>query len=429
MTPGGRLSAAIEILDEVLARHRPAGEAARDWGQAHRFAGSGDRAAITNLVNAAMRCRQSIAWTMDAETPRALALGALKLSWNLSADEIAGIADGSKFSPPPLSADEHTVLAGKEGLAGAPDWVLGDFPQWLTPAFGAVYGDDAVQEGRGLAGRAPLDLRVNTLKTDREHVLKALSRFSAKFTPYSPNGLRIALGEGPQRVPNIESHALHGRGRIEVQDEGSQIAAEIAQARPGMQVVDYCAGAGGKTLALCACMNNKGQIHAHDSSERRLRPIFERLRRAGVRNCQVRAGPDLLSELNSRADLVLVDAPCTGSGVWRRRPDAKWRLRQSMLDKRIEEQREILHRAAPLVRPGGQLVYVTCSVLPAENDEQIKQFLGANQEFSLVPWKRGWAATLSGPPPFSANGSDLTLQLTPARHATDGFFIAILERH
>ncbi|NND48795.1 MAG: MFS transporter, partial [Rhizobiales bacterium] len=215
-------------------------------------------------MNATLRRRQSIAWMMDAETPRSLALGALKLSWKQSAEEIADIADGGRFSPPPLSEGERAVLSAEDRLAGAPDWVLGDYPEWLASAFDAAFGEDAVEEGCGLAGRAPLDLRVNTLKADREHVLKALARYSVEATRYAPNGLRIALGEGPQRAPNIESHALHGRGRIEVQDEGSQIAAELAGAQSGMQVVDYCAGAGGKTLALSASMHNKGQIHAHD---------------------------------------------------------------------------------------------------------------------------------------------------------------------
>ncbi|NND49218.1 MAG: RsmB/NOP family class I SAM-dependent RNA methyltransferase [Rhizobiales bacterium] len=429
MTPGGRLSAAIEILDEVLSRHRPAGEAARDWGRAHRFAGSGDRTAITNLVNAALRRRQSIAWTMDAETPRALALGALKLSWGLSSEEIAGIADGSGFAPQPLSEDERAVLGVEDRLAEAPDWVVGDYPEWLAPAFSAAFSNRAVEEGRGLAGRAPLDLRVNTLKSDRQQVLKALSRYKAKETKYAPNGLRIALGEGPERIPNVESHALHGRGRFEVQDEGSQIAAELAGAKAGMQVVDYCAGAGGKTLALAASMRNKGQIHAHDASERRLRPIFERLRRSGARNVQVRTGSDPLTDLQSRADLVFVDAPCTGSGVWRRRPDAKWRLRQPMLDQRISEQVEILGQSAQLVRSGGLLVYVTCSVLPAENDQQIDRFLAINQDFGVVAWKEVWAATLGTTRPESASTGDQLLQLTPARHATDGFFVAILKRH
>ncbi len=197
MTPGGRLSAAIEILDEVLSRHRPAGEAARDWGRAHRFAGSGDRTAITNLVNAALRRRQSIAWTMDAGTPRERALGALKLSWGLSSDEIASIADGSGFAPQPLSEDERAVLGAEDRLAEAPDWVVGDYPEWLAPAFSAAFGNGAVEEGRGLAGRAPLNLRVNTLKSDRQQVLKALSRYKRKRQNMRQTGCVSRLARDP----------------------------------------------------------------------------------------------------------------------------------------------------------------------------------------------------------------------------------------
>jgi 16S rRNA (cytosine967-C5)-methyltransferase len=305
--------------------------------------------------------------------------------------------------------------------------VRGDIPEWLAPRLEAAFGDRAAEEGAGLAGRAPLDLRVNTLKTGRDQVARALEKYGARPTALSPVGLRIALAEGPARPPDVEAHALHGRGRFEVQDEGSQVAALMAGARPGMQVVDYCAGAGGKTLALAATMENRGQIHAHDSEARRLRPIFERLRRAGARNVQVLSGEEGLEALTARSDLVLVDAPCTGSGVWRRRPDAKWRLKPEALEERRREQARILARAAPLVRPGGRLVYVTCSVLPAENSEQIAGFVAEHPDFTLIPWDKVWGETLGTDPPASAADGD-GLLLTPARHATDGFFIAVLGR-
>ena len=429
MTPGGRLSAAIEILDEVLARHRPATDAIRDWGRTRRFAGSADRAAINALVNAALRRRQSIAWLMGGETPRALALGALGLSWHQSPDEIAAACDGGRFAPPPLSEAERARLAGP-GVADTapPDHVRGDYPEWLTPAFAATFAERAPDEGQGLAGRAPLDLRVNTLKAGRDQVADALSRFHVRPTRLSPHGLRIALDEGPGRVANVESHALHGRGRFEVQDEGSQVAALLAGARPGMQVVDYCAGAGGKTLALAAAMENRGQIYAHDADRRRLRPIFERLRRAGARNVQVLDGAGGLAGLEARADLVLVDAPCTGTGVWRRRPDAKWRLTDRALGERVAEQREVLADAARLVRSGGRLAYVTCSVLEPENNHQIQEFMSKNGDFSVVSWQDAWADVLPGEPPASASPVAETLLLTPALNATDGFFVALLRR-
>jgi 16S rRNA (cytosine967-C5)-methyltransferase len=428
VTPGARLSAAIEILDEVAGRHRPAAEAAREWGRAHRFAGSSDRAAIASLVNAALRRRQSAAWIMGDDAPRALCLGALRLAWGLGPDDIAAIAGQGRYAPGALGEAEACALAvATDRLADAPFWVRGDIPEWLAPQLEAAFGDRAGEEGAGLAGRAPLDLRVNTLRTGRDQVARALEKYGARPTALSPIGLRIALAEGPARPPDVEAHALHGRGRFEVQDEGSQVAALMAGARPGMQVVDYCAGAGGKTLALAATMENRGQIHAHDSDARRLRPIFERLRRAGARNVQVLSGEEGLEALTARSDLVLVDAPCTGSGVWRRRPDAKWRLKPEALEERRREQARILASAAPLVRPGGRLVYVTCSVLPAENSEQVEGFVAEHSDFALIPWERVWSETLGTDPPASAADGD-GLLLTPARHATDGFFIAVLGR-
>jgi 16S rRNA (cytosine967-C5)-methyltransferase len=195
--------------------------------------------------------------------------------------------------------------------------------------------------------------------------------------------------------------------------------------------MDLCAGAGGKTLALAALMENSGQLYAYDSDRMRLRPIFERLKRAGVRNVQVLPAGDRegLDKLEGRMDLVLIDAPCTGSGVWRRRPDAKWRLSPQMLEARLAEQRAVLDESARLVKPGGRLAYITCSVLPAENRDQVDAFLARQGDFKLVPWPGLWEQALPGSsPPASADGSADTLQMTPLSHGTDGFFVAMLER-
>ncbi|KAB2915086.1 MAG: RsmB/NOP family class I SAM-dependent RNA methyltransferase [Hyphomicrobiaceae bacterium] len=429
MRPGARIKAAIEVLEEVVGRHRPAAAALADWGKSHRFAGSGDRTAIGNLVYDALRRRRSLAAQMGADTPRAIALAAASRALGLPPSGIIASADGTVHAVEALSAAEQAGLT-RELPADTPVAVRGDFPDWLTPSFERVFGSAAAEEGAALARRAPVDLRVNALKADREKVLKALARFAPMPTPLSPLGVRLAAPEGPSRTPNVEAEGGHGKGWYEVQDEASQIAALMAGAAPRAQVLDICAGAGGKTLALAGAMRNTGQIYAYDEDAARLRPIFERLKRAGVRNAQVLAAGDkaALAALGPRFDLVFVDAPCTGTGVWRRRPDAKWRLKPANLAQRQEEQRAVLESAAALVKPGGRVVYVTCSVLAEENGDQVRWFVANHAGFVTLPWRQAWTAGVGGTPPASADDGEDALLLTPGRHGTDGFFIAVLSR-
>jgi 16S rRNA (cytosine967-C5)-methyltransferase len=430
MTPGGRASAAIDILAEIDARNRPASEALKDWGVAHRFAGSGDRAAIGNLVFNVLRNRASAAWVMGDDSPRALVLRTLVAGWHMSAEAVAALADGVRHAPAPLSEAERTGLE-RELPADAPAHVRGDYPEWLAPEFERAFGARAAEEGAALARRAPVDLRANTLKADRGKVLKALRRFEAQPTPYSPFGVRIEQAPGPGKSPHVEAEPGHGKGWYEVQDEGSQLATLLAGAKPRQQVIDLCAGAGGKTLALAALMENTGQLYAYDADRMRLRPIFERLKRAGARNVQVLPAGDreALAKLQGRMDLVLIDAPCTGSGVWRRRPDAKWRLSPQMLEARRAEQHAVLAEGAPLVKPGGRLAYITCSVLPSENREQVDALLLEHPAFKLVAWPELWQTALPDVPALaSADGSAAALQMTPSRHSTDGFFVAVMQR-
>jgi len=430
MTPGARASAAIEILADIVDRKRPAADALKDWGLAHRFAGSGDRAAIGNLLFDALRRRASSAYAMGEDNPRALVLRTLFSSWGMAPEAVAALADGSRFAPAPLSAEELAGL-NRELPTDAPAFIRGDYPEWLDPQFQQAFGAQAAEEGAALATRAPVDLRVNTLKATRDKVLHALRRFNAVPTPFSPLGVRIAAGTGPSRSPHVEAEPAHGRGWYEVQDEASQIATLLSGARPKEQVLDLCAGAGGKTLALAAAMENTGQLYAYDSDRMRLRPIFERLKRAGARNAQVLNPGNAvgLVELEGKMDRVIVDAPCTGSGVWRRRPDAKWRLSPQMLEARLAEQRTVLDQVARLVKPGGRLAYITCSVLPPENRGQVDAFIARFPEFSIVPWPELWEqAAFSVAPPQSADGSIETLQMTPRSFGTDGFYVAVLQR-
>ncbi|MFM9849291.1 MAG: RsmB/NOP family class I SAM-dependent RNA methyltransferase [Hyphomicrobiaceae bacterium] len=430
MRPGARIRSAIDVLDDVIVRHRPASVALADWGKSSRFAGSGDRAAVGNLVYDALRRKLSIAARMQSDTARALILGAAGRALALAPEAIAAAADGSAHTIEPLSADELAGLS-RPVPEDAPDWVRGDFAEWLAPSLGRVFAGRVVEEGAALTQRAPVDLRVNTLKTTRDKVLKALVAAKPAATALSSVGVRLRAPEGPGRQPNVEAEPAHGKGWFEVQDEGSQIAALLAGATPRSQALDLCAGAGGKTLALAAAMENTGQLYAFDRDKIRLRPIFERLKRAGVRNTQVLQPGDTtaLNALGARFDVVLIDAPCTGSGVWRRRPDSKWRLKPQDVPERQSEQKDLLDLAAPLVKPGGRLVFVTCSILPEEGHDQIAAFLARHDAFTPILTKAAWhEAGLPGEAPPSANGRGDSLLLTPARHDTDGFFIAILRR-
>ena len=358
MTPAARLAAAIEVFAEIEARRRPAADALKDWGLAHRFAGSSDRAAIAGLVYDALRRKASAAWLMSEATPRAVLIGMLRRERGLDTAAIAGLCSGARFAPAPLTEAEQAALQGT-ALAGAPAHVIGDYPEWLDPHLVRVFGDERAAEGEALASRAPLDLRVNTLKAERDEVSPKLAHLGAEPTRWSPVGLRIRLS-ADAKSPAIHAEPLYLKGAIEIQDEGSQLAALLAGARPGEQIVDLAAGAGGKTLALAAVMENRGQIYATDIDKRQLVPIHERIARAGARNIQVRTprgGADPIGDLTGRMDLVLIDAPCTGTGTWRRNPDAKWRVRPGALAERITQQQGLLDRAVTLLKSGGRIAY------------------------------------------------------------------------
>jgi 16S rRNA (cytosine967-C5)-methyltransferase len=429
MTPPARLSAAIEVLSDIEATRRPAPDALKAWGLAHRFAGSGDRAAIASLVYDALRRRKSGAWLAGEDNPRGMLLGMLHLMRGMSVDEIAAMCSGERFAPEPLNAKERLRLTDAR-LADAPAHIQADFPKWIAGPLQDAFGDDLVPELTALATRAPLDLRVNTLRGTRDEAMAELAHLNPVPTPHAPNGLRI-MPSDDGRGPAVHAEPAFLKGMVEIQDEGSQLAALLSGAKPGQNVIDLCAGGGGKTLALAAMMANEGQIFATDSDIRRLAPIHDRLARAGVTIVEVRtprAKADAMMDLNGTADLVLVDAPCTGSGTWRRNPDAKWRLRPGSLSPRVTDQATVLDRAVALARPGGRIVYITCSVLPQENDEAIAGLLARH---------KGWHKTDPRRLLADAGLSDLSdavrvtsygLQMTPLRTGTDGFYIALLRR-
>jgi 16S rRNA (cytosine967-C5)-methyltransferase len=429
MTPAARLSAVIEVLDDLESRPRPLNDALKDWAQTHRFAGSGDRAGIGAMAHDALRRRASARWIMRGEDGRATALGMLRAARGMDAEAIAALCDGSRFAPAALSDDERQALASRD-LADAPAHVSGDIPEWLAPEFDAAFGRDAAAEGEALSRRAPLDLRVNTLKTIRLKALPALSEYEATAGGHGPDAIRVPP-RADGRIKPVQADPLFIKGMVEIQDEGSQLVTRLAAPAAGQQVLDLCAGGGGKSLAMAALMNNKGQVFATDADSRRLAPIHDRLARAGVRNVQVRTprgGKMPLDDLEGRMDLVFVDAPCTGTGTWRRNPDAKWRMRPGSLDQRRKEQIEVIDDAVRFIREEGALVYVTCSLLPSENDAQMAAMLARHAGLASIDLRETAAframPTLAGAVRPTTHG----LMLTPRLTGTDGFYIAAFRR-
>ncbi len=426
MKLGGRIQAAIEVLEEIENRHRPAAQALRDWGTSHRFAGSGDRNAIGNLVYDALRKRRSAGYLMQDDKPVAAVFLTVTRDWGVSPQQMQEAFDGDRHAPE-IPFAKLEAAKSRDFAFAEPD-IEADVPAWCVEQLEEGFNEDWVEEAKALAERPPLDLRVNTLKADRAKVEKALSATGCRKTAISLSGLRIASGSGARRLPNVQAEPAFQKGWFEIQDEGSQIVSELVFARPGEQILDYCAGAGGKTLAMAAMMDNKGQIHAHDADKNRLAPIFDRMKRAGVRNSQVHADSSSMQPLEAKMDRVLVDAPCTGSGVWRRRPDAKWRLTPEQLEQRLAEQKNILDSAAQFVRPGGFLCYVTCSVFPAENEEQVYAFGERHPGWSLLSAGEVWQ-DLYGFDKLQPWSADLNcITLTPASTDTDGFFFSVMQR-
>lgn len=433
MTPAARIAAAIEILDEVAASARPADRVVNAYLRSRRYIGSKDRRAITEQVFALLRHQARLDWHcrqagLDAGRPRHRVLAALALVEGLETEAVKAFFDGGTYSPQPLTEAEAQGLAALAGQAleteGQSPGERLECPDWLLPAFEAAFGPQAEAELRAQQQVAPLDLRVNSLMGGRDQARQALAEagIESEPTPLSPLGLRVEGRRAVTASPAFQS------GLLEVQDEGAQLLALLTDARPGMAVCDLCAGAGGKTLALGAAMQGEGRLVAADSDARRLAAGRPRLRRAGLGGVEERPlaeleDPWFAAEAES-FDRVLIDAPCSGSGTWRRAPDARWRLTSERLEEFQALQDGLLAAGAGLVRPGGRLVYATCSLLPQENGARVAAFLAANPAFLQVPVAEVWTEVLGGAGPEDGP----SLQLTPARHGTDGFFVAILER-
>jgi len=387
MTPAARVQTAIELLDAIIAAARakaaPADRILADWFRNNRFAGSKDRRAIRELVFAAIRACGPV-----PETGRAAMLRLAETD-----DSLVALFDGSNYGPAPLDEGE---LAAEGGVA----------PAWLAGRLAAA--DIAESEAEALLGRAPLDLRVNTLKAERA----TLALPAGAVPTDAPHGLRLAPG-----TP-VEQWAEFREGKVEVQDTGSQLACLAVGAEPGETVIDLCAGGGGKTLALAAAMDNLGRLIASDTDRARLARLAPRAERAGATNIEtVLLNPqhelDGLADVAGQADAVLVDAPCSGTGTWRRNPEARWRLDEKELARLTAIQAHLLDVAAQLVKPGGRIVYVTCSLLDEEGAGQFDAFLARQTNFTARP--------LSLP---LGRPRGKGMRLTPFHDGTDGFFIA-----
>jgi 16S rRNA (cytosine967-C5)-methyltransferase len=449
LTPAARLNAAAEILDEINRSRAPAEAALKRWGQVHRFAGSKDRRAIADRVYRCLRARARLAWAMGRDDGRALIIGSLALIDGLPMAGIDAVFSGQGYGPAPLTPEERSRLEQPPGAP--PAWVSAGLPDFVAEDFKALFGDDWAAEAEALMRpRAPIDLRVNGAKATVEAVKAELEAegLAPELTPWSAWGLRLDA-EPP---PNIQKLAAFREGRIEVQDEGSQVAAWLAGARPGMTVVDYCAGGGGKTLGLAQQLVSSssglqslrafrseddgemvGRLIACDVDAKRLSNIKPRLERAGITAEFRELGPEGegMDDLEGTADLVLVDAPCSGSGTWRRRPEDAWRLTAAEVERLHLLQVAILGRAAQLVKPGGRLAYVTCSMLSREDEASADAFEAAHPDFAPVPI----AAALSTPDltglardRLSALAQGHRLRLSPRRSGTDGFFVSLYER-
>jgi 16S rRNA (cytosine967-C5)-methyltransferase len=435
MRDAGRIAAAIEVLEDIEQHHRPARLALKAWGDASRYAGAKDRAWTSGLVLDALRHRRSLAWRVGNDTPRAIAMAALVFGWGWSADQVALAFAETPHGPGPLSEHEGQALADSRSLDDAPPPVRGDYPDWLDPHLERVFGEERAAEAAALAARAPVDLRVNSLKADVGRALDVLAPLGVQPAAVLPQALRLPPPNPAARAAPVEAQPEHQKGWYEVQDLGSQIAAAAAGDIAGRQALDFCAGGGGKTLALAAAMGNTGQLYAYDADARPLAETVKRAQRAGVRNLQVRSPvrPDALADLARRMDVVFVDAPCSGSGTWRRHPDAKWRLRPGQLERRMVEQDAVLAEGATYVKPGGRVVYVTCSVLAEENEDRVAGFLDANPDFTpadaLDSIRASGLADAAGLDALAERRTPAGfLRLSPRSIGSDGFFVAVLER-
>ncbi len=436
MYDAARVEATIELLTECetswkSARPLPADIIINHYFKARRFIGSKDRGAIAELTYFIIRNRATLRWWAarhNLDSPRAMAIAALALQHKKTLPDLHNIFNGEHFSPAKCNTEEAAfakAIAGQSMLhEDMPTHVRYNYPQWIEDELQSSLGENWQEEIAALNVEAPVDLRTNTLLTTREDLLEGLIKegYEVVPTPLSPVGIRMQ-----SRAPIFTSEYFK-RGWFEMQDEGSQLVSLLLPAKAGDKIIDFCAGAGGKTLALAASMQNKGRILAWDTSSKRLEQMAPRLKRAKVDNVQrhvIESEHDaFIKRHKDSANGVLIDAPCTGTGTWRRNPDLKWRSNATHLQEILDIQKRILESASRLVKVNGYLLYITCSVLESENERQVEAFLQLKKNFRVVLLEKIWN-----------NFSQQTmrqgsmLHLTPHKDGTDGFFASLLQRY
>jgi 16S rRNA (cytosine967-C5)-methyltransferase len=419
MTPAARLQMAIDILEAMETTEQPLDRLLKDWFRTRRFAGSKDRAAIAERVFTVQRHRASFGWRMGAATPRALVLASVLAA----GEDPAATFVGGGYGPAELSDAERAAIGAPPAAGEMPAHVRGEYPEFLDGELRRTFGDTLLDEMIALQARAPVDLRVNTIRRERGEVLEALiaQGFAATATPFAPHGIRIASGEG---TAALGRSAMFESGAFEFQDEAAQIAALLCRARPDVRILDLAAGAGGKSLALAADMRNQSEIVAADIRQPALQELAVRAKRAGATNITTHL-LDPRRPLTDTFDIVLLDTPCSGSGTWRRQPELRWRTTPQRLAELVPLQDRLLAQAAAHVKPGGRLVYATCSILPRENEERIATFLGRNPAFKPLRADAVWAESARGAAP---PGMAEFFRASPFTTGTDGFFAAILRR-
>ena len=432
MTPGARIQAAIELLDAIerqpVDKDAPPADAVLNaYFRSRRYIGAKDRRAIGDAVFQTLRQRGTIDWLLANQVGlpaanRFRALWTFAAHGGIGTDALAAACDGGRYHPARLTDDEARRVRMIDMQQDVPP-ALADqasFPAELAPEIERQFGADAWAEMIAFNRPAPTDLRVNTLKATRAEAAAALAAAGVATSPtrYSPVGLRL------ETRANLFNLAPYREGWIEVQDESSQLAALLIDAKPGLRVLDFCAGAGGKTLAMAATMGNRGSIVACDIFGQRLARMAPRIARSGariVKPTRLGARGKAYAKLGA-FDRVLLDAPCTGSGTWRRRPETKWRLTRNWRINMEGAQEDVLNFGAPLVRPNGRVMFATCSILPAEGREKVGKFLANHEGWRVIPADEIWRDVLGTKAPFDGP----YMLLTPHRHGTDGFFAAIL---
>lgn len=439
MRPAARIQAAIEVLGAIEAGivnlGMPADAVLAAYCRKRRYIGSKDRRAISALVYGVIRSRARQVWCLQAAkldiTARTLVISYL---YGSDPDSLSLFGEEAEHTPGAFSTGEKEAIERILPHLKAddmPQHTKLELPEWMIESFSMRFGDSLVEAINALNGTAPFDLRFNplwaseNLRSDLKKILEDI-----EINKYSPIGFRSF------KRNNIQDSDLYRSGFIEVQDEAAQLACYLVNAKPHMRVVDLCAGAGGKSLLISALMNNTGNIHAFDVSGKRLRELDKRANRSGCTNIETVTIPTsgaardaAIEKISDTADRVLVDAPCSGTGTWRRNPDQRWRLSAKQIEEHAALQQCLLIEGGALVKQGGRLIYMTCSILEAENEHVVDKFLNQQKDqWKIVSYSELWPSVLPSEVPETLSSNPSYLQLAPHKHQTDGFFVAILEK-